>query len=108
MNHSTPNDPFCAVNIKEAVPDGSGQIVLKQMKKTFYPEWNRCFDSHLKPDRRMQIFIMDKADVPGADVITVAEVTVETEKLADQCEDDNAVRIAVSLLLESHPQVFIA
>ena len=96
MDHSKPNDPFCAVNIKEASKDEAGGLVLHQQKKTFYPQWNRCFDSHLKPGRRMQIYIMDKADVPGADVTTVAEVTVETENLAQQCEDDCAVKIAVS------------
>ena len=96
MDHSKPNDPICAVNIKEASKDSKGQLVLQQHKKTFYPDWSRCFDSHLKPGRRMQIYIMDKADVPGADVITVAEVTVETESLAQQCEDDCAVKIAVS------------
>ena len=95
MDHSKPNDPFCAVNIKEGSME-SGQLVLQQHKKTFYPEWNRCFDSHLKPQRRLQIYIMDRADVPGADIITVAEVTVETESLAQQCEDDCAVKLAVS------------
>ena len=96
MDHSKPNDPFCSVNIKEASKDEKGQTVLTQHKKTFYPEWHKCFDSHLKPGRRIQIFIMDRADVPGADVITVAEVTVATENLAQQCEDDSAVKIAVS------------
>lgn len=97
MDHSKPNDPFCAVNIKEATQGDGGQLVLQQHKKTFYPEWNRCFDSHLKPGRRMQIFVHDKADVPGADIIRVAEVTVETESLAQQCEDDCAVKIALDL-----------
>lgn len=97
MDHSKPNDPFCAVNIKEASQDPAGQVVLQQHKKTFYPAWNRCFDSHLKSGRRMQIYIMDRADVPGADIITVAEVTVATESLSQQCEDDCAVKIAVSL-----------
>lgn len=98
MDHSKPNDPFCAVNIKEASKDASGQTVFTQQKKTFYPAWNRCFDSHLKPGRRMQIYIMDRADVPGADVATVAEVTVATENLAQECEEDCAVKIAVSVL----------
>ena len=100
MDHTKPNNPFCAVNVKEAAAqDETGKIILQQHKKTFYPDWNRCFDSHLKPGRRIQIYIMDRADVPGADVITVAEVTVESENLAEQCEDDNAVKIAVSASL---------
>ena len=96
MDHTKPNNPFCAVNIKEAVPDDGGAMQLLQHKKTFYPDWNRCFDTHLKPGRRMQILIMDRADVPGAAVANVAEVTVETESLAEHCEPDSAVRIAVS------------
>ena len=99
MDHSKPNDPFCAVNVKEAHTDQNGATVLQQHKKTFFPAWNRCFDSHLKPGRRIQILIMDRADVPGADVTTVAEVTVESDSLAEQCEDDNAVRVAVSFEL---------
>ena len=96
MDHTKPNNPFCAVNIKEAVHDDRGGVQLQQQKKTFYPDWNRCFDSHLKPGRRMQIFVMDRADVPGAAVTRVAEVTVETESLAEHCEPDSAVKIAVS------------
>jgi len=96
MDHTKPNNPFCAVNIKEAVQDERGGVQLQQHKKTFYPDWNRCFDSHLKPGRRMQIYVMDRADVPGAAVTTVAEVTVETGSLAEHCEVENAVKIAVS------------
>ncbi len=96
MDHTKPNNPFCAVNIKEAMPKEDGTLQLHQHKKTFYPDWDRCFDSHLKPGRRMQIFIMDRADIPGAAVLTVAEVTVETQSLAEHCEADNAVKIAVS------------
>lgn len=103
VDHTKPNDPFCAVNIKEPVEleGGDGKIVLKQIKKTFYPQWNRCFDSHLKPGRRMQIIVMDRADVPGADVTPVAEVTVETQHLAQECmeeENNSALKLAVSLL----------
>jgi len=103
MDHSKPNSPFSAINIKEATKDERGQLVLQQQKKTFYPEWNKCFDSHLKPGRRMQIYIMDRADVPGADITTVAEVTVETEYLAQQCDDDCAVKLAVSLGKNKNP-----
>ena len=100
VDHTKPNDPFCAVNIKEAAEGEDGTIVLQQRKKTFYPQWNRCFDSHLKPGRRMQIIIMDRADVRGADVTPVAEVTVETQHLAQECmeeETNSALKLAVSL-----------
>ena len=58
---SAPTDPFCAVKILEVQSqneDGEHQLVQK--KKTFYPQWNRCFDSHLVQGRRMQVIVMDK------------------------------------------------
>ncbi len=98
VDHTKPNDPFCAVNIKEAVKSDDGELSLQQKKKTFYPIWGRCFDSHLKPGRRMQILVMDRADIPGADATPVAEVSVETEHLAHECSDEEqgvAVKLAV-------------
>lgn len=85
-----PAEPYCSINIKEA--EGNGTIVQK--KKTFYPEWNRCFDSHVVEGRRMQIIVNDKPETP------VAEVTVELYTLAEECKEDseagNAVKLAVS------------
>ena len=68
---------------------------LEQKKKTFYPDWDRCFDSHLRGGRKMQIIVMDR---PQPDV-PLAEVTVETQALAGECLDEdegNAVKLAVS------------
>ena len=99
MEHTKPNNPFSSVNIKEAIQGEDGKVRLEQRKKTFYPSWSRCFDSHLKPGRRMQIIVMDRADVPGADATPVAEVTVETQHLARECMDEDAgsaVQLAVS------------
>ena len=56
-----PSDPFCAVKILEVQSQGEGgDPQLIQKKKTFYPQWNRCFDSHLVQGRRMQVIVMDK------------------------------------------------
>lgn len=56
-----PNDPFCAVKILEVQNQSEGgEPQLVQKKKTFYPQWNRCFDSHLVQGRRMQVIVMDK------------------------------------------------
>ena len=101
VDHTKPNSPFCSVNVKEAIQGEDGKLRFEQRKKTFYPSWNRCFDSHLKPGRRMQIFVMDRADIPGADATPVAEVTVETQQLARECRDEdaaNAVQLAVSVV----------
>ena len=93
IDHTKPNDPFCAVNIVEAICNDDGSITMQQQKKTFYPDWNRCFDSHLRKGRKMQIIVKDRPDTP------VAEVTVETEALANECVDEeagSAVKLAVS------------
>lgn len=58
---AVPVDPFCAVKILEVQSqndDDEPQLIQK--KKTFYPQWNRCFDSHLVQGRRMQVIVMDK------------------------------------------------
>ena len=53
-------DPFCAVKILELLKEEDGDSKLLQKKKTFYPQWNRGFDSHLVEGRRMQVIVMDK------------------------------------------------
>ena len=101
VDRGKPHDPFCAVNIKQAIEGGDGSVTLQQQKKTFYPDWDRCFDSHLHQGRRMQIIVMDRME--GSDVTPVAEVTVETEALAHECMDEpesnNAVKLAVSCVV---------
>ena len=96
LDDRKPQDPYCAVNMKEpgtAVgPDGAR--VLQQTKKTFFPDWDHCFDSHLKPGRMMQVVVYDR---PGDELL--AEVTVETEDLAHECQQEepgSAVKLAVS------------
>jgi len=85
-----PSEPYCTVNIKEI--DERGTVLQK--KKTFYPDWNKCFDSHLLNGRRMQIIVNDKPETP------LAEVTVELNMLAEECKEDseagNAVKLAVN------------
>lgn len=92
-----PSEPVCSVNIKEAITGEDGTVTFDQRKKTFCPDWDRCFDSHLKPGRRMQIIVNDK--VEGV-IRPLAEVTVETEALASECmqeEAGSAVKLAVRI-----------
>ena len=92
LGQRKPLDPYCAVNIKEAVGNPDGSLSLQQQKKTFYPDWDRCFDSHLKPGRRMQIIVYENSQ-------HAADVLVETEALARECREedaDKAVKLAVS------------
>lgn len=97
VDHIKPNDPYCAVNVLEAIANPDGSKAFKQKKKTFYPDWDRCFDSHLRHGRRMQITVMDRpGDAP------LAEVTVETEALGRECEEEDA-GTAVKLALDLRP-----
>jgi novel protein kinase C delta type len=91
-------DPFCAVKILEVQKREDGDPQLTQKKKTFYPQWNRCFDSHLVEGRRMQVIVMDK--VEGGNDRPVAQVTVETEILAEECRqevDGHVVKLELDL-----------
>ena len=90
-----PSDPTCSVNVLEAMAGEDGSVTYEQRKKTFFPDWDRCFDSHLKHARRMQIIVNDRIDVA---LKPLAEVTVETEALASECiqeEHGSAVKLAV-------------
>ena len=96
VDHAKPADPTCSVSVKEAVPGEDGGVTYDQRKNTFFPDWDRCFDSHLKPGRRMQIIVNDRVD---SALRPLAEVTVETEALASECmqeEEGSAVKLAVS------------
>ena len=96
LDHTKPLDPACSVNVKEAVTATDGSVALEQRKKTFHPEWDRCFDSHLKPGRRIQIIVNDRTD---AGLCPLAEVTVESEALANECiqeEASSAAKLGVS------------
>ena len=48
-------ESFCSVSIKDAVHSPGEGIKLMQKKKTFYPDWGKCFDSHVLQGRRMQV-----------------------------------------------------
>ena len=87
------NEPSTSVNImeREVTPTG---VDYTQKKKTFFPDWGRCFDSHIHEGRRMQIIVMDSPDVP------ISQVTVELLTLAEHYRTDstgNAVKLALDL-----------
>ena len=75
-------DPFCAVHIKEAVMSPGQGISLVQKKKTIYPEWNKCFDTHLYDGRVISIVVMEKPSK------YVADATIGVQFLVDQCKRD--------------------
>lgn len=76
-------ESYCAVHIKEAVMSATQGISLVQKKKTIYPEWNKCFDTHLYDGRVITIVVLQK---PSGRVI--AEVSIGVQFLVDQCKRD--------------------
>lgn len=78
-----PFESYCAVHIKEAVMSATQGISLVQKKKTIYPEWNKCFDTHLYDGRVITIVVLQK---PSGRVI--AEVSIGVQFLVDQCKRD--------------------
>lgn len=59
-------------------------ISLVQKKKTIYPEWNKCFDTHLYEGRVITIVVLQK---PSGKV--VADVSIGVQFLVDQCKRDS-------------------
>lgn len=78
-----PFDPYCAVHIKEAVMSVNHGISLVQKKKTIYPEWNKCFDTHLYEGRVITIVVLQKSNGK-----VVADVSIGVQFLVDQCKRD--------------------
>lgn len=101
VDHAKPSEPACSVNVKEAITGDDGAVTFDQRKKMFFPDWDRCFDSHLRARRRMQIIVNDRVD---GNLRPLAEVTVETQALASECmqeEPGSAVKLAVRI----HPSL---
>ncbi|CAB3987975.1 kinase C delta type-like isoform X1 [Paramuricea clavata] len=75
-------DPYCAIHIKEAVQTPGQGVQLVQKKRTIYPEWNKCFDTHLYPGRVISVVVMEKPNVYRGDT------TIGVQFLVDQCKKD--------------------
>lgn len=82
-------DPFCAVHVKEAVMTETG-ITLVQKKRTIYPEWNKCFDTHNNEGRVITIVLKERPDV------FLGDVTIGVQFLVDQCKHGGYSSVWVS------------
>ena len=74
-------ESYCAVHIKEAIMSPTQGISLVQKKKTIYPEWNKCFDTHLYAGRVITIVVLEKFSSR-----VVADVSIGVQFLVDQCK----------------------
>ncbi|XP_012945411.1 protein kinase C delta type [Aplysia californica] len=77
-------DPYLAINVKEAVDIPGKGVQLVQKKKTLYPKWNSCFDAHLYEGRVIQMILMDRPNR------TVAEASLSAKSLSEKCEGSNS------------------
>lgn len=100
LKERQPFDSYCAVHIKEAVLSAAKEFSLVQKKKTIYPEWNKCFDTHLYDGRVITIVVLQK---PGGKV--VADVSIGVQFLVDQCKRDahgfSSVWVSLSCIFDS-------
>lgn len=83
-------DPFCAVHVKEAVMTETG-ITLVQKKRTIYPDWNKCFDTHNNEGRVITIVVKERPDT------FLGDVTIGVQFLVDQCKHDGYSSVWVGL-----------
>lgn len=83
-------DPYCAIHIKEAVQTPGQGVQLVQKKRTIYPGWNKCFDTHLYPGRVISVVVMEKPNVYRGDT------TIGVQFLVDQCKKDGFSSLWVS------------
>ncbi|XP_070557525.1 protein kinase C delta type-like [Ptychodera flava] len=86
-------NPYCAVNVKEAV-ESQGQVQLLQKKKTIYPEWNKCFDAHVYEGRVVQLIVMNRPNK------MLADVTIGVEVLAEKAKGKNDSIVGIWLDLQ--------
>ncbi|CAK8689328.1 unnamed protein product [Clavelina lepadiformis] len=91
------NDLYVAVNIKECVMEDGIRGTLVQKKKTIYPEWNGCFDSHLKDGRVAQLAVKRNEN-------TVSECNIGLQLLADKCRNQTIGGTGTDVWLDLIPQ----
>jgi len=95
LNYKT--DTFVAVNVKECILTERGTANLEQRKKTMFPEWNSCFDSHLKDGRVVQIILKKRPD------IIISECNIGLQILADKCKGQIVGGPATDIWLDLKP-----
>jgi len=95
-------EPFCGVHIKEAIEVPGQGIQLVQKKKTIYPDWNRCFDTHLYQGRMITLVVMNKVDTK-----VTGDATVGVQFLADQCKASGTGVSSIWLDLKPYGRLFV-
>jgi len=91
-------DTFVAINVKECLITEKGPSTLVQKKKTMYPDWNSCFDSHLHNGRVVQIVLMQKPN------ILLSECNIGLQMLADKCKNKPASDTGTDVWLDLMPK----
>lgn len=81
------SEPYCAVNVLETVTLPSGGTQLVQRRKTVFPDWNKCFDSHLYDGRVIQVIIKNKPNK------YLCEVSMKVQELAKMCGTNGDIKM---------------
>uniref|UniRef100_H2YN79 Protein kinase C n=1 Tax=Ciona savignyi TaxID=51511 RepID=H2YN79_CIOSA len=98
QHHGSVSDYFVAINVKECVVQNGIRGTLMQKKKTIYPEWDGCFDSHLKDGRVIQMVLMQKPDK------LVSECNIGLQILADKCRNQSIGGSGTDVWLDLKPE----
>ncbi|XP_077972376.1 protein kinase C delta type-like isoform X2 [Styela clava] len=98
VQNGEPFDPFVAVNVKECIFQEGRGSQLVQKKKTIYPEWNSCFDSHLKDGRVIQIVTLQRPNK------MLAECNIGLQILADKCKKQSMGGAGTDVWLDLKPE----
>jgi len=94
-------EPYCAINVKEAVDNPGSGLSFIQRKKTIYPEWNKCFDAHVYDGRVVQIIVMNKPNK------MLADVTIGVDVLAEKAKGKNDSIVGVWLDLQPSGRLLV-
>ncbi|XP_064604272.1 protein kinase C delta type-like isoform X2 [Liolophura sinensis] len=84
-------DPYVAVNVKEAINSPGRGLQLVQKKRTIYPEWNTCFDSHLYDGRVIQMIVMERPNK------FIADISIGARVLAEKCQNGGVATVWLDL-----------
>lgn len=58
-----------------------------QRRKTVFPDWNKCFDSHLYDGRVIQVIIKNKPNK------YLCEVSMKVQELAKMCGTNGDIKM---------------
>ncbi|XP_078468270.1 protein kinase C delta type-like [Lampetra planeri] len=87
---------YCAVNIRQAVPNERGGVTYIQNKPTMYPRWETKFNTLLHDEHLLQVIVMSAAGRP------ISDTEVPLQSLVQKCR--NSAEGIAEFWLDLKPQ----